>query len=82
MQHVEIKVKGRIDPHWSEWFDYLEITSAGQEQSLLSGTLSDQAALYGILTRLRDLSLALISVSVETEAPIGVNDDEQKGEYS
>ena len=65
MQHVEIQVEGRIDPRWSEWFDNLAITSVGQEQSLLAGTVIDQAALYGILTKLRDLSLALISVSVD-----------------
>jgi hypothetical protein len=50
----------------------------GQEQSLLTGIVPDQAALYGILTKLRDLSLALISVAVETDVIKAVNDDEQK----
>jgi hypothetical protein len=53
---------------WSEWFDNLTITPVGQEQSLLTGSVTDQAALYGILTKLRDLSLALISVSVDAGA--------------
>ena len=49
MQHVEIRVKSQIDPQWSEWFGNLAITSVGQEQSLLTGIVPDQAALYGIL---------------------------------
>jgi len=82
VQRVEIRVKSQIDPQWSEWFGNLAITSVGQEQSLLTGIVPDQAALYGILTRLRDLSLALISVSVETDVIKGVNDNEQKGKTS
>ncbi len=65
MQLVEIRVKGLIDPQWSEWFGNLTITYVGQDQSQLTGTVIDQAALYGILTKLRDLSLALISVSID-----------------
>jgi hypothetical protein len=67
VQHVKIRVKGRIDPEWSEWFGSLTITSVRQEQSLLAGTVIDQTALYGILTKLRDLGLALISVSVDAD---------------
>jgi len=80
VQHVEIRVKGQIDYRWSEWFGNLAIISVGQEQSLLTGIVPDQAALYGILTKLRDLSLALISVSVDTDAIEGVNGSKQKGE--
>ena len=82
MQQVNIRVKGQIDPQWSEWFGNLEIASTGQEQSLLTGIVPDQAALYGILTRLRDLGLSLISVSVETDASTGVNKSEQKGDVA
>ena len=62
MQHVEIRVKGRIDEHWSDWFDDLTITHADDE-TVLSGTIVDQAALYGLLARLRDLGLPLLSVN-------------------
>ena len=65
MLNIEIKVKGRIDPQWSEWFGDLTITHVEPDWSRLMGTVIDQAALYGILTKLRDLSLALISVSVD-----------------
>ena len=77
MQHVEIQIEGQIDPLWSEWFDNLTITPVRQEQSLLTGTVTDQAALYGILTKLRDLGLALISVSVDAGAIEGENDPDR-----
>jgi hypothetical protein len=61
MQRVEIRVKGRIDEHWSDWFDDLTVTHADDE-TVLTGTVADQAALYGLLAKLRDLGLALVSV--------------------
>jgi len=67
MQHVEIRVKGRIDERWSEWFDGLTITHTDQDETILSGTVVDQAALYGLLAKLRDLGLPLLSVT-RTEA--------------
>ena len=57
MQDVEILIKGQIDTHWSEWLGGLQITHIGQEQSRLNGSIADQAALYGILTKLRDLDM-------------------------
>ncbi len=61
-----IWVAGHLRPEWSEWFDGLEVTHDGAD-TLLSGPLPDQAALYGQLTKLRDLGLAL--VAVETGSP-------------
>ena len=80
MKHVEIRVQGQIDQQWSEWFGNLTIMSVGHEQSLLAGIVPDQAALYGILTKLRDLSLVLISVSVDADAIECASDLKQKGE--
>jgi hypothetical protein len=74
VQHVEIQIEGQIDLQWSEWFDNLTITHAGPDRSRLAGTVVDQAALYGILTKLRDLSLALVSVSVDAGTIEGEND--------
>ncbi len=69
MLYVEIQVKGHIDEHWSSWFEDLTITRA-EEETILTGALADQAALYGVLTRLRDLGLSLQSVdSVEVKSP-------------
>ncbi len=62
MQHVKITVKKRIDFNWSEWFDGLTIRHTEQDETILTGLIADQAALYGLLTKLRNLGLALIAV--------------------
>jgi hypothetical protein len=62
MLGVEIRVKGRIDEDWSEWFQGLSIRYTEQDETLLSGEVVDQSELYGLLAKLRDLGLALISV--------------------
>ncbi len=61
MLQVEIRVKGRIDTHWSEWFEGFEICNH-EDESVLSGTIRDQTALYGLLTKLRNMGLALVAV--------------------
>ena len=58
MQHIEIHVKGQINPQWSEWFGGLTISHSGPNETVLTGLVADQAALYGIISRLRDLGLA------------------------
>ena len=63
MTSVEIHVKGRIDTHWSDWFGDMDITHAEQDQTILTGDVADQSALYGLIAKLRDLGLALISVN-------------------
>jgi hypothetical protein len=63
MQRVEICVEGKIDRTWSEWFEGFLITHASQNRTILIGDLPDQAALYGMISKLRDLGLDLISVS-------------------
>lgn len=65
MQRVEIHIKGKIDPNWSAWFDDMTITASDQGITILTGSVPDQAALYGILARIRDLGLSLRSVSIE-----------------
>ncbi len=62
MRGVEITVKGRIDPNWSEWLGGLSLTYTDEDETVLRGELPDQAALYGVLARLRDLGLPLVSV--------------------
>lgn len=65
---VEIRVKGRIDREWSDWFEDLEITYSEQDETIVAGQVTDQSALYGVLAKLRDLGLPLVSVSsVEIE---------------
>jgi hypothetical protein len=57
----EVRVEGILGSEWSAWFDALEITTDGS-QSVLSGQLVDDAALHGVLLRIRDLGIQLISV--------------------
>ena len=59
----EIRVKGHLDPHWSEWFEGLAITNLENGEAVLSGEIVDQAALHGVLSKVRDLNLPLIAVS-------------------
>ena len=65
MLRVEIRVRGRIDPHWSSWFEDLDVAHTESGDTILSGQVLDQSALYGLLGRLRDLGLELVSVESE-----------------
>jgi hypothetical protein len=68
MLHVEVRVRGVIDKSWSDWFDGLGVTEASPDQTTLRGDLSDQAALYGLLAKLRDLGFRLVSVQADEHA--------------
>jgi len=58
----QITVQGKLDESWSDWFDGMKIT-VGHDATTLTGPVADQAALHGILNKIRDLNLALISVN-------------------
>ena len=57
-----IRVKGHLGPQWSEWFDRMTVILEADGTTTLSGPIADQAALHGLLTKVRDLGLELISV--------------------
>ena len=61
MSFYKIRVKGHLDERWSDWFDGLEITNLENGEAVLSGEIVDQAALHGVLARVRDLGMPLIS---------------------
>ena len=64
----EIRLKGHLEARWEQWFEGLTITLDESGNTLLSGLLADQAALHGILKKVRDLGLTLLSVnSVEPD---------------
>jgi hypothetical protein len=58
-----IEVKGRLGPEWSAWFHGLSITDQPDGVTVLAGRVADQAALHGLLDRIHDLGLVLLSVS-------------------
>jgi hypothetical protein len=58
----EIQVQERLDDHWSAWFDGLTLTRGEDDTTTLRGPVADQAALYGLLEKTRDLGLTLVSV--------------------
>lgn len=65
MQHVEIRVDGCLDMTWAEWLDGFNLTHTEQDETILAGKVKDQAALYGLIAKLRDLGVKLISVNSE-----------------
>jgi hypothetical protein len=68
-EYYEIKVQGHLDQRWSEWFASLELTHLDGDETLLAGSLPDQAALHSLLERIRDLNLKLISVNYLDPTP-------------
>ena len=62
----EIRVKGRLGPRWTSWFDGLSLTGQDDGTTVISGPLADQAALHGVLQKLRDVGIPLLSL---TELP-------------
>lgn len=58
----EIRVKGHIGEAWSRWFDHLTVEELNDGSTCLRGSLPDQAALYGLLNKIRDLGMSLLSV--------------------
>ena len=75
-EYYEIKIKGHLDQRWSDWFAGLTFTHLQGDETLLTGTLPDQAALHGLLERIRDLNLTLISVTCS--APSTPDSDKEK----
>jgi hypothetical protein len=61
-KRYEIRIQGLLEDHWSAWFDGLTVAAEGGETTL-SGLIRDQAALHGVLAKVRDLGLPLIAVN-------------------
>ena len=58
-----IRLKGHLADHWSAWFDNMIISNQANGEAILHGTLPDQAALHGVLIKIRDLGLPLLAVT-------------------
>ena len=62
-EYYVIRIKGYLAPSWSESFAGMQLTLTGDGETLITGLVMDQAALHGLLARIRDLNLTLISVN-------------------
>jgi hypothetical protein len=70
--YYEIRLKGQLNARWVDWFDGMTITLDNNGDTLLSGPVVDQAALHGLLKKVRDVGLTLLSVNiVKTEGTEG-----------
>lgn len=68
-ERFEIRLAGRLDPRWSAWLDGLELRSHDDGTTVLRGPIADQAALHGLLARIRDLGIPLIAVTPLDDEP-------------
>jgi hypothetical protein len=64
-----IRIKGHLGPQWTAWFEGLTITLEEDDNTLLSGPVVDQAALHGILKKIRDLGMPLVSINSAGASP-------------
>ena len=81
-EFYDIRIKGHLDSQWTDWFDGLSITLEENGDTLLSGPLADQAALHGLLRKVRDLGMPLVSVVQIQVLNLHQNDlKEQKNEH-
>ncbi len=66
----QIRIRGHLRPEWADWFGGLAVTLQEDGDTLLTGSVADQAALYGLLRKVRDLGMPLVSVNcIEPEPP-------------
>ena len=70
----QIRLKGHLGPQWTEWFGGLTVTLEENGDTLLTGPVVDQAALHGLLKKVRDLNLPLISVTRKQAGLSGASD--------
>jgi hypothetical protein len=69
-ERYEIRLKGHLDSRWAAWFDGLSLTNESDGTTLLCGPVVDQAALHGLLQKVRDIGLPLVSVTqVQPDQP-------------
>ena len=72
----EIRLRGHLDSRWAAWFDGLSLSNENDGTTVIGGPVADQAALHGLLLKVRDLGLPLVSVTqVQPECPPARSDN-------
>jgi hypothetical protein len=69
MQQAEIRIEGHLDEKWAEWFDGFDFSYTETGDTFLTGYVCDQAALYGLIAKLRDLGVKLKVVNFDSAPP-------------
>jgi hypothetical protein len=67
MQRAEIRIDGRLDLQWAEWFEGFTMKHTTNGETILTGEVADQAALYGLIGKLRDLGVRLLAINLDKE---------------
>jgi hypothetical protein len=73
-QHYAIRVRGHLAPRWADWFDGMTVTSQQDGTSIIAGPVTDQAELHGVLRRVGDLGLPLVSLTSTAPGTPGTSD--------
>jgi hypothetical protein len=74
----QIRIKGHLGPQWTDWFEGLTITLEDNGDTLVTGPVIDQAALHGLLKKVRDLGMPLVSVSPLENGPADMSGTNKK----
>jgi hypothetical protein len=72
MQRVEICIEGRLDMEWADWLEGFSLSYSGQNETILTGQVTDQASLYGLIAKLRDLGVKLLTVNYGDQISSGI----------
>ena len=68
MQKVMIRIEGCLDPQWAEWFEGFELHLSHTGETIITGDVVDQTALYGLIGKLRDLGVKLLAIQFEEKS--------------
>ena len=74
----QVRIRGTLDERWSDWFEGLTVLPQAENETLLTGPVADQIALHGLLAKIRDLGLTLLSV-IRVEAALPARERSPKG---
>jgi hypothetical protein len=78
MQRAEIKIEGRLDEKWAEWFEGFDLTYLDTSETLLTGNVPDQAALYGLIAKLRDMGVKLKAIKFASLSQNGTKPEDMQ----